>query len=100
CATGDCAEGEGTQDWFEPGEDTFASVLEKFSTDVLATPIASQSTNFMTFNASGSCPRWSVNAWVFDIRLEQLCTGDIPWGAIKAIILAAAAFFSFRIAFL
>lgn len=94
CGTGS---GEG-QDWYTPGDDTFASVLTQFSTAVKQTPIASQTTKFLTFTASGSCPRWSVSVWVFDIDIDQLCSGDIPWAAIKAVILAAAAFLSFRIA--
>lgn len=109
---GDCAAGTGTQcgsgtggpgggegqDWYTPGDDTFESVLTQFAAAVKQTPIASQTTNFLTFRASGGCPRWSVSVWVFDIDIDQLCSGDIPWAAIRAVILAAAAFLSFRIA--
>ncbi len=95
-------EGEGSggegQDWYTPGDDTFESVLTQFAADVKQTPIASKTTNFLTFRASGACPRWSVSVWVFDIDIDQLCSGNIPWDAIRAVILAAAAFLSFRIA--
>jgi len=101
CAAGskDCGAGRGEgQDWYTPGDDTFASVLTQFSAAVKQTPIASQTTQFLTFSASGSCPQWSVSVWVFDIDIDQLCSGKIPWDAIKAVVLAAAAFLAFRIA--
>lgn len=95
-------EGEGSggegQDWYTPGDDTFESVLTQFAAAVKQTPIASKTTSFLTFRASGTCPRWSVSVWVFDIDIDQLCSGNIPWDAIRAVILAAAAFLSFRIA--
>jgi len=102
CTGDDCGAGGGGegQDWYTPTGDTFGSVLTEFVGKVQQTPIASQTTSFLTFHASGSCPRWSVSVWVFDIDVDQLCNGDIPWNAIKAVILAAAGFFAFRIALL
>ncbi|MDH2244439.1 hypothetical protein N5J70_21085 [Pseudomonas sp. GD03909] len=106
CATGNCGGGlpggseVGAQDWFTPGEDTFASVLTEFSQKVQLLPVSVQTTKFLTFNASGACPRWSVSTWVFDFDFDQFCTGDIPWSAIAAVIIAAASFLAFRIAFL
>ncbi len=91
-------DGEEGQDWYTSGDDTFESVLTQFAADVKQTPIASKTTSFLTFRASGACPTWSVSVWVFDIDIDQLCSGDIPWDAIRAVILAAAAFLSFRIA--
>jgi len=90
----------GEQDWFTPGEDTFGSVLTEFSQKVQLLPVSVQTTKFLTFNASGACPRWSVSTWVFDFDFDQFCTGDIPWSAIAAVIIAAASFLAFRIAFL
>lgn len=102
CTGDDCGAGGGGegQDWYTPTGDTFGSVLTEFVGKVQQTPIASQTTSFLTFRSSGSCPRWSVSVWVFDIDIDQLCNGDIPWNAIKAVILAAAGFFAFRIALL
>lgn len=102
CTGDDCGAGGGGegQDWYTPTGDTFGSVLTEFVGKVQQTPIASQTSSFLTFHASGSCPRWSVSVWVFDIDIDQLCNGDIPWNAIKAVILAAAGFFAFRIALL
>ncbi|MFZ5460967.1 MAG: hypothetical protein ACOZF1_16770 [Pseudomonadota bacterium] len=106
CATGNCGGGlpggseVGAQDWFTPGEDTFGSVLTEFSQKVQLLPVSVQTTKFLTFNASGACPRWSVSTWVFDFDFDQFCTGDIPWSAISAVIIAAASFLAFRIAFL
>ena len=90
----------GAQDWFTPGEDTFGSVLTQFSQKVQLLPVSVQTTKFLTFNASGSCPSWSVSTWVFDFDFDQFCTGDIPWSAIAAVIIAAASFLAFRIAFM
>jgi len=100
CTGDDCGAGGGGegQDWYTPTGDTFGSVLTEFVGKVQQTPVASQTSSFLTFRATGSCPRWSVSAWVFDIDIDQLCSGDIPWNAIKAVILAAAGFFAFRIA--
>ncbi len=102
CTGDDCGAGGGGegQDWYTPTGDTFGSVLTEFVGKVQQTPVASQTSSFLTFHASGSCPRWSVSVWVFDIDIDQLCNGDIPWNAIKAVILAAAGFFAFRIALL
>lgn len=94
-------EGEGLvgQDWYETGEDTYASVLQGFVDRVRASPMGQASANYLSVNSGGSCPRWSVSVWVFDIELDQFCSGDIPWSAIKAVILAAAGFLAFRMAF-
>ncbi len=109
CVGGNCVVGGGggqsgspvgAQDWFTPGEETFGSVLTDFSQKVQLLPVTVQTTKFLTFNASGSCPRWSVSAWVFDFDFDQFCTGDIPWSAIAAVIIAAASFLAFRIALL
>jgi hypothetical protein len=105
CVGDDCGSGQegtevGAQDWFTPGEDTFGSVLTEFSQKVQQLPVSVQTTKFLTFNASGACPRWSVSTWVFDFDFDQFCTGDIPWSAIAAVIIAAASFLAFRIAFL
>jgi len=105
CFGDDCGSGQegteiGAQDWFTPGDDTFGSVLTEFSQKVQLLPVSVQTTKFLTFNASGACPRWSVSTWVFDFDFDQFCTGDIPWSAIAAVIIAAASFLAFRIAFL
>lgn len=102
CTGDDCGAGGGGegQDWYTPTGDTFGSVLTEFVGKVQQTPVASQTSSFLTFRATGTCPRWSVSVWVFDIDIDQLCNGDIPWNAIKAVILAAAGFFAFRIALL
>jgi len=51
-------------------------------------------------NVGGSCPVWSVNAWVFTIVIDQHCSNNIPWAAIRAVLLACAGFVAFRWAFL
>lgn len=102
CDTGDCGtDGESLtgQDWYESGDDTYASVLQGFADRVVASPMGQASVNYLSLNAGGACPRWSASVWVFDIELDQFCSGDIPWAAIKAVILAAAGFLAFRMAF-
>jgi hypothetical protein len=103
CVGDDCGDGEGggANDWYEPGEDTYQSVIEAYADRIAATPVLSGVSNFLTFTPSGACPVYTVDTWVFSIRLDQWCSGStIPWELIQAVILAAAAFFAFRIAFL
>lgn len=102
CVGGECGEGEGGgADWYEPGEDTYQSVIEAYADRIADTPVLSGVSNFLTFTPSGACPVYTVDTWVFSIRLDQWCSGStIPWELIQAVILAAAAFFAFRIAFL
>jgi hypothetical protein len=100
CGTGE-GEGGGAADWYEPGDDTYQSVIEAYADRIADTPVIGGVSNFLTFTPSGACPVYSVNAWVFNIRLDQWCEGStIPWDLIKAVILACCAFFAFRIAFL
>ncbi|MGH8601246.1 MAG: hypothetical protein ACREXR_00215 [Gammaproteobacteria bacterium] len=102
CTGDSCSDGEavGAQDWYQPGEDTYASVMTEFAQGVGQLPVLQGVSNFLNFAPSGACPRYSVDAWVFNIRLDQWCTGDIPWDLIKAVVMGACAFLAFRIAFL
>lgn len=103
CIGDDCGDGEGggANDWYEPGDDTYASVIGDFADAVSDIPVVAGVDNFLTFTPSGACPVYSVDAWVFNIRLDQWCTGStIPWELIKAVILACCAFVAFRIAFM
>lgn len=93
-------EGVGAQDWHEKSEDTYGSVMSAFSDRVKGAPVMTAGDQFFAFNPSGACPRWDVQVWVFDVVLDQHCSTDIPWDAIKAIILACAGFVAFRWAFL
>lgn len=103
CSTGDCGEGEGEEegggDWYEGTDDTFASVLQDFADDVADIPMVDGIGNFLTFSPGGSCPAGYVNAWVFSIELDQWCGDHIPWSLIASVVLAAAAFLAYRIAF-
>lgn len=103
CSTGDCGEGEGDEEggggWYEGTDDTFGSVLQAFADDVAQIPMVDGIGNFLTFSPGGSCPAGYVNAWVFTIELDQWCGDHIPWSLIAAVVMAAAAFLSYRIAF-
>lgn len=103
CVTGDCGDGEGDggggQDWYEKGDDTYQSVMADFVEDAKQVPIVTSVKGFLDFAPAGSCPRYSVEAWVFTIQLDQWCTTSIPWSLIAAVVIGTAAFISFRIAF-
>ncbi|MCY1278777.1 hypothetical protein D9M68_226420 [compost metagenome] len=101
CTGGQCGEGEGgAGDWYEPGEDTYASVMGEFTNRMLASSVVSGIDNFLTLNPSGVCPVYNIDVWFVQARLDQWCGTAINWDFIKAIILAAAAMIAFRIAFL
>ncbi|NMY53509.1 hypothetical protein HBN63_21430 [Pseudomonas sp. WS 5011] len=107
CIGDDCGDGEGggANDWYEPGEDTYASVIGEFADAVSDIPVVAGVDNFLTFTPSGACPVYTVQVSIFGspitLRLDQWCTGStIPWELIKAVILACCAFFAFRIAFM
>lgn len=103
CTGTDCGDeaGEGgASDFYQPGDDTYASVIESFADSVSQIPVVAGVDNFLTFTPSGACPVYTVDTWVFSVRLDQWCTGStIPWELIKAVILACCGFYAFRIAF-
>lgn len=103
CTGTDCGDeaGEGgASDFYQPGDDTYSSVIEAFADSVSQIPVVAGVDNFLTFTPSGACPVYTVDTWVFSVRLDQWCTGStIPWELIKAVILACCAFVAFRIAF-
>lgn len=100
----DCKEyaGAPTDGLYTPGDSTFESVLGDFQTRLNDTPVIQSVSGFFSLNVSGSCQVWSVNAWVFSITFDQLCTSTflsiLPF--ISAVLLAAASFVGFRIAFM
>ncbi|MGX5219390.1 hypothetical protein ACVTMO_12220 [Pseudomonas segetis] len=104
CALGkECDEEDkevGKQDFFTPGEDTIESVFSEFTDKIKESPIATAGSDFFSIPSGGSCPQWHAQVWEFQIDLDQICTTDIPWGAIRAIILAMASFVAFRWALL
>ncbi|MGX5219400.1 hypothetical protein ACVTMO_12320 [Pseudomonas segetis] len=104
CALGkECDEEDkeiGKQDFFTPGDDTIESVFADFTDKIKESPIATAGSDFFSIPSGGSCPQWHAQVWEFQIDLDQICTTDIPWGAIRAIILAMASFVAFRWALL
>lgn len=96
-----CGEGEGgAGDWYKPGQDTYESVITDFANKVKSVPAVSGVSGFLSYSPTGACPRYSVNVWVFHVQLDQWCTANFPWQLIAAVVIATAAFFGFRIAFL
>ncbi len=103
CGAGSCPEGGGDgepHDWYVPGESTFGDVLSEFNQRMNSAPIISQTSQFFDINVGGSCPVWSVNAWVFQVVIDQHCTANIPWDLIRGVLIACASFVAFRWAFL
>lgn len=96
----DGGQGGGPSDWYKKGEDTYESVLTDFTAKAKSVPVVSSVGGFLSYAPNGSCPRYSVDAWVFHIQLDQWCTTQFPWTLIYAVIVGTAAFLGFRIAFL
>lgn len=88
------------QDWFQAGDDTMGSVLEGFAARIGGSPIIHAGDQFFTFSASGTCPVWRADTWIFHIVIDQHCSTNIPWDVVKAIIIACASFVAFRWALL
>jgi hypothetical protein len=76
------------------------TVMQGFTDRVQSSAVVQATDRFFTMNVGGSCPVWSVNAWVFTIVIDQHCSNNIPWAAIRAVLLACAGFVAFRWAFL
>jgi hypothetical protein len=95
-----CTGEECAQDWYQPGERTMETVMQGFTDRVQSSAVVQATDRFFTMNVGGSCPVWSVNAWVFTIVIDQHCSNNIPWAAIRAVLLACAGFVAFRWAFL
>lgn len=103
CASKSCEEEPtevGGQNWHESGDDTIASVMGDFTDRLSSSPVVSAADDFFTLSVGGNCPIWTASTWVFDIRIDQHCTTEIPWALIRAIILSCAAFVAFRWAIL
>lgn len=105
CTGKDCGddpfdEGMGEGGFYEPGTDTFESVLTTFQAGVKGIPVVQGAGNFLAFSPSGSCPSGSINVMGMPVQLDQWCGSTIPWELIKSVIMAVAAFLAYRIAFL
>ncbi len=96
-------DGRGPGDLYSPDESrTYTSVLRGFVDRVSASPIFSAVTSFFKVDVSGTCPVWSINnAYIGTITFDQHCSLTMTqiWPYIKAIVLLAASFLAFRIAF-
>lgn len=88
------------QDWYQSGDDTYQSVFANFSDKVQQLPIKQASASFFDYNPGGACKVYNMNVWFVKANFSGFCDGTIPWDAIRAVLLASAAFFAFRIAIL
>lgn len=79
-------------------EASFSKSFTNFKTELEKLPNTQHIQNFFQFNASGSCPVWQVNAWVFDVVIDQQCSSDIPWDLIAGVIIAVSVLLAARIA--
>ena len=100
-----CKPEQGMGDFNDPSEfytpddeKTYESVLEEFQEGLDNSPFISAVDNFFTISVGGSCPVWSVQAWIFTITLDQFYSTNIPWGLISGMILFIATIVAGRIA--
>lgn len=103
CGAGSPGDGGGLGDLYTPTDKTYRSAVDDFRARISAAPVLTSLGAFLTIGASGSCPVWSVTIPVFGaITIDQQCSEVMAgiWVVISAVLLATAAFFSFRIAFL
>jgi hypothetical protein len=95
--------GPGLGRLYEAKTDTAASVYSDFKARMAAAPIANAATGFFTAPSGGGCPTWTIPAtdWYGSMSFDAHCGG--AFGAILGycgfLVLAAAAFGAFRIAF-
>ncbi len=80
------------------GDISFQSSLEYFKTELQQLDNVNTIENFFSFNGSGSCPIWSVQALIFNIVIDQQCSPDVPWDLIRGVIIAVSILLAARIA--
>ncbi len=90
-------------DFFDVGTEgeedvSFESSLTHFKEELSQLENANVIESFFTFNGSGSCPVWSVQALNFNIVIDQQCSPDIPWDLIRGVIIAVSVLIAARIA--
>lgn len=72
--------------------------LQDFKSRVEGSAVVTGIDGFFSLAGGGSCPSYSVSAWVFDITLDQWCSPEIPWGMISGLLFAVALLIAARIA--
>lgn len=82
---------------------TYTELLSGFTTKLQSAPLVNSVNQF--FNVSspgGSCPVWSVNAWVFEIVIDQQCSPAMQnvWPIIHGVMVLIFSVLAFRTAFL
>lgn len=100
----DCKEKGGSIDggFYEPAGVNLEDVFNGFKTKLDQSDIGDALGGFYEISVGATCPRWAVDVWVFQFDLDQMCSPmmvqALGWAAY--VILAAASFLAFRIAFL
>lgn len=83
----------------ETGDKTYASVMSDFSSRLQSASVVTSVSNFFTLSGvGGSCPVWSVDAWIFTITFDHLCQDFIPWSLISGVITVVSLLFAARVA--
>lgn len=94
-------------DLYTPTGEKLSDVFNNFYTAASKLPIFSAGKNFFTFNGSGSCPVWDTPSMpmplggVFpSLHVDMFCstTAMNIYPLIKAVLLAVAAVYAFKIA--
>lgn len=90
-----------------PGKDfsgrTYTELLNNFTTKLQSAPLVNSVNQFFNISApGGSCPVWSVNAWVFDIVIDAQCSQSMQnvWPIIHGVMILIFSVLAFRTAFL
>lgn len=96
-------EGAGADDWYEPTDKTFGTVIQNFGNEMAASPIGQAADGFFDVSIGGSCPVWSANIPVFgDITFDAQCSAAMQsiFPIVSAVLLLLAGFVAFRWALL
>lgn len=77
---------------------TFKNSLEDFKTSMTDSENVQAINEFFSFEGSGTCPVWQVQAMGFNIVIDQQCSPNIPWDLIRGMIIAVSILLAARIA--
>ena len=99
-----CKEYDGAADGglYTAGTETFTTVLDRFKTNAMQSPVMTAATEFFTLNANGSCTPWVADTWVFHFVFDFHCISPMTdiYPLMALVLLAVASVLAFRIAFL
>jgi hypothetical protein len=91
-------------DLYTKKDKTYSSVLTAAKDQMLATPVISSASHFLNVGNAGACPNaaWSIPYLNATVPFDMFCnsTAALMFALMRGCVMAVAAFFAFRIAFL